>query len=62
MDVVHYLSGICDPATLGASLTVDLRTMAIRREGVESIPDCEVCGAAVPARPGPAVDSALTPV
>jgi molybdopterin-synthase adenylyltransferase len=45
MDVVHYLSGICDPATLGASLTVDLRTMAIRRERVQAIPDCEVCGA-----------------
>jgi hypothetical protein len=44
MDVVHYLSGICDPATLGASLTLDLRTMAIGRESVESIPDCEICG------------------
>lgn len=45
-DVVHHLSGICDPATLAASLTVDLRTMAIRREELESIPGCEVCRAA----------------
>jgi hypothetical protein len=48
INVVHYLSGICDPATLGASLTVDLRTMAIRREEVESVPDCEVCGLSMP--------------
>jgi bacteriocin biosynthesis cyclodehydratase domain-containing protein len=44
MDVVHHLSGVCPPATLGASLTVDLRTMEITREEVRQLPDCPVCG------------------
>jgi molybdopterin/thiamine biosynthesis adenylyltransferase/SAM-dependent methyltransferase len=43
MDVVHYLSGVSEPATLGMSLTVDLRTMEIEREPVEKRRGCPVC-------------------
>jgi bacteriocin biosynthesis cyclodehydratase domain-containing protein len=43
VDVVHYLTGISQPATLGMSLTVDLRTLAIARESVERLSDCLVC-------------------
>ena len=43
MDVVHHLSGVCEPATLGTGLTVDLRTMEIEREPVERLPECPVC-------------------
>jgi bacteriocin biosynthesis cyclodehydratase domain-containing protein len=47
VDVVHYLSGVARPATLGAAVTIDLRTLAIERTEVERDPDCEVCGTAV---------------
>jgi molybdopterin-synthase adenylyltransferase len=51
IDVVHHLSGVARPATLGAALTIDLRTMAIERTEVERDPACDECGssAAVPA-------------
>lgn len=44
MDVVHHLSGVAPPATLGTALTVDLRTMEIERTRVEPLPGCRVCG------------------
>jgi bacteriocin biosynthesis cyclodehydratase domain-containing protein len=43
IDVVHHLSGVCAPATLGTALTVDTRTMEIEREPVERRAECPVC-------------------
>jgi molybdopterin-synthase adenylyltransferase len=43
LDVVHHLTGLCEPATLGASLTIDLRTLGVEREPVERRAGCGVC-------------------
>ncbi|MGH2969024.1 MAG: HesA/MoeB/ThiF family protein, partial [Solirubrobacteraceae bacterium] len=43
-DVVHHLTGIAEPATLGAALIVDLRDLSVRREPLESRPTCPRCG------------------
>jgi hypothetical protein len=45
MDIVHFLTGLADPATLGAALIVDLRTYAIDRQPVARRSDCPECGA-----------------
>jgi molybdopterin-synthase adenylyltransferase len=45
MDVVHHLTGIAEPATAGAGLTIDLRDWSIERAEVERDPDCPQCGA-----------------
>jgi hypothetical protein len=42
--VVHHLTGLCEPATLATSLTIDLRTLEVEREPVERRSGCEVCG------------------
>jgi molybdopterin-synthase adenylyltransferase len=44
MEAVHHLTGICPPATLGAALMIDLRTLEVRREPVPREPGCSVCG------------------
>jgi molybdopterin-synthase adenylyltransferase len=44
LEVLHQLTGICPPATLGASHTYDLRTMRLSREDVPRVPGCRVCG------------------
>jgi molybdopterin-synthase adenylyltransferase len=45
MEVVHYLTGICDPATAGRGLVVDLRDFSTTWEHVERDPACELgCG------------------
>ena len=43
-DVVHHLTGICEPATLGTALLVDIRRMEVTRETVPRSPGCPVCG------------------
>ncbi|HSK50414.1 MAG TPA: TOMM precursor leader peptide-binding protein [Solirubrobacterales bacterium] len=43
MEVMHLLTGLAEPATLGASLNYDLRTMEMRREEIVPEPDCPVC-------------------
>jgi molybdopterin-synthase adenylyltransferase len=45
-DVVHHLTGLAEPATLGSALVYDTRTMEMRREHVERLPGCPVCTAA----------------
>jgi molybdopterin/thiamine biosynthesis adenylyltransferase len=45
MEVVHHLTGIAPPATLGVGLTIDLRDWAIEREHVPRLADCHRCGA-----------------
>jgi bacteriocin biosynthesis cyclodehydratase domain-containing protein len=42
-DVVHHLTGLAAPATLQASLVIDIRTLELRRLGVEPMPGCPVC-------------------
>jgi bacteriocin biosynthesis cyclodehydratase domain-containing protein len=49
LEVLHRLTGLCTPATLGAALIYDLRTSTLTREPVPRLADCEVCGA----RPAP---------
>ncbi|HKT82638.1 MAG TPA: TOMM precursor leader peptide-binding protein [Solirubrobacterales bacterium] len=44
LDVMHYLTGLARPSTLGVGHIYDLRTMAIEREPVVPEPDCPVCG------------------
>jgi len=49
-DVVHHLTGLGEPATLGAALMFDIRTFEVTREPVAALPGCEVCGTALSAR------------
>jgi molybdopterin/thiamine biosynthesis adenylyltransferase len=42
-EVIHLLTGVCEPATIGTAVTVDLRTLQITRESVERDPGCPVC-------------------
>lgn len=49
MDVMHHLTGLVRPATLGASLAIDLRTMEVQRQPLVAQPDCPVCTAMQPA-------------
>jgi bacteriocin biosynthesis cyclodehydratase domain-containing protein len=43
MEIVHLLIGVT-PASAGAALLYDLRTLAMRREPVERDPECRDCG------------------
>ncbi len=43
LDVMHYLTGLARPSTLGAGHIYDLRTMSVEREPVVPEPDCPVC-------------------
>jgi bacteriocin biosynthesis cyclodehydratase domain-containing protein len=45
MDVVHFLTGLTSPASLGAACMYDLRTMEMERLPVVAEPECPVCGA-----------------
>jgi bacteriocin biosynthesis cyclodehydratase domain-containing protein len=49
MDVVHHLTGLVEPATLGVGYTFDLRTMEIEREPIVPEPACPVCADLQPA-------------
>jgi len=44
LDVLHFLTGLAQPSTLGVGHIYDLRTMALEREPVVPEPDCPVCG------------------
>lgn len=44
LDVLHQLTGLAQPSTLGVGHIYDLRTMALEREPVVPEPDCPVCG------------------
>jgi molybdopterin/thiamine biosynthesis adenylyltransferase len=44
MDVVHRLTGLCEPASLGRARIFDLRTLELTTEEVPREPDCPVCG------------------
>lgn len=43
LDVMHQLTGLARPSTLGAGHIYDLRTMSVEREPVIPEPDCPVC-------------------
>ena len=43
LDVMHHLTGLAQPSTLGAGHIYDLRTMAVEREPVIPEPNCPVC-------------------
>ena len=41
--MIHHLTGLAEPATLQASLVIDIRTLELRRIPVEPVPGCPVC-------------------
>lgn len=49
LDVMHLLTGLSEPSTLGVAHIYDLRTMELKREPVVPEPDCPVCGHLQPA-------------
>lgn len=51
-EAIHLLSGVVEPASLGAALILDMRTMEISREETQRDPDCPTCGALAPAASG----------
>jgi molybdopterin-synthase adenylyltransferase len=44
LEVLHFLTRLAKPTTLGTAVTVDLRTLAVEREEVPQEPGCPVCG------------------
>lgn len=50
LDIMHHLTGLAAPSTLGVGHIYDLRTMKLEREEVVPEPDCPVCGQMQPAR------------
>jgi bacteriocin biosynthesis cyclodehydratase domain-containing protein len=44
LEVLHQLTGLFPPASLGRAQIYDLRTMAVSREEVPRVPGCPVCG------------------
>jgi bacteriocin biosynthesis cyclodehydratase domain-containing protein len=51
LDIMHLLTGLAPPSTLGVAHIYDLRTMEIEHEPVVPEPDCPVCGHLQPAEP-----------
>lgn len=51
MEALHLLTGLSEPATLGAAHIYDLRTMEVKREPVVPEPGCPVCGHLQPGKP-----------
>ncbi len=43
MEALHHLTGLAEPATLGTSIALDLRTLEVTREPIARRPDCPVC-------------------
>jgi len=43
-DVVHQLTGLMAPASLGTALIVDVRDLSVRREPIARDPGCPRCG------------------
>ncbi len=48
LDIMHHLTGLARPSTLGVGHMFDLRTMAVDREPVVPEPSCPVCGGMQP--------------
>jgi bacteriocin biosynthesis cyclodehydratase domain-containing protein len=46
LDVVHHLTGLCEPASRGRVRVFDTRTLEVSDERVPRDPNCEVCGGA----------------
>lgn len=44
LEVMHLLTGLAQPSTLGVAHISDLRTLEVKREPVVPEPDCPVCG------------------
>jgi bacteriocin biosynthesis cyclodehydratase domain-containing protein len=44
LDVVHLITGLCEPASKGRVRVFDTRTLEVSDEPVPRDPDCEVCG------------------
>jgi bacteriocin biosynthesis cyclodehydratase domain-containing protein len=44
LDVVHHLTGLCEPASKGSVRVFDTRTLSVTDESVPRDPLCEVCG------------------
>lgn len=44
LEVMHLLTGLAEPSTLGVAHILDLRTMEVEREEVVPEPECPVCG------------------
>jgi bacteriocin biosynthesis cyclodehydratase domain-containing protein len=44
LDVVHQLTGLCAPASMGRVRVFDTRTLEVSDEPVPRDPGCEVCG------------------
>jgi bacteriocin biosynthesis cyclodehydratase domain-containing protein len=44
LDIMHHLTGLSEPSTLGTSHSYDLRTMAVQVESVVPEDECPVCG------------------
>ena len=44
LEVMHHLTGLATPSTLGVAHIYDLRTMEVQREPVVPEPGCPVCG------------------
>jgi len=51
MEVLHFLTGLVEPSTLGVGYILDLRTMGIEREPIVPEPDCPVCSDLQPGGP-----------
>jgi molybdopterin/thiamine biosynthesis adenylyltransferase len=43
-DVIHHITGLAQPATLRASMVIDIRTLELRRIPVEPVTGCPICG------------------
>ena len=43
LEVMHHITGLAEPSTLGAAHIYDLRTMEVEREPVVPEPGCPVC-------------------
>jgi molybdopterin-synthase adenylyltransferase len=43
-DVIHHITGLAQPATLQASVVIDIRTLELRRIPVEPAAGCPICG------------------
>ena len=39
-DVIHHITGLAEPSTLGTSLVIDIRTLEQHRVAVEAVPGC----------------------
>lgn len=53
LDVMHFLTGLATPSSLGVSHIYDLRTMEAKREQVVLESECRVCGTQRSSQPVP---------